>query len=80
MIVEASPMRLNNETLEAIKNRKYQLRPVRMMAPQKKRRMSTSDCDLGQILSRRISMGYSTIEEDTVSIKSFNSIRYSNAL
>ena len=52
-VAGASPMRLNNETLEAIKNRKYQLRPVRMMAPQKKRRMSTSDCDLGQILSRR---------------------------
>ena len=75
---QGGPNRLNNETLDAIKNRKYQLRPVRLNNNyQKKRRLSGSDldCDIGQILSRRISMGYSTIEEDTVSIKSFSSIR-----
>ena len=56
-------MKLNNETLDAIKNRRYQLRPVRI-TNQKKRRLSGSDCDIGQILSRRISMGYSTIEAE----------------
>jgi len=72
-------MKLNNETLDAIKNRRYQLRPVRI-TNQKKRRLSGSDCDIGQILSRRISMGYSTIEEDCVSIKSFSSIRSGGSL
>ena len=77
-------MKLNNDTLDAIKNRRYQLRPVRKNSVQKKRRLSESAWDvrdvgmgnIAQILSRRISMGYSTIEEDTVSVKSFNSIRY----
>ena len=77
-------MKLNNDTLDAIKNRRYQLRPVRRNSVQKKRRLSESAWDvrdvgmgdIAQILSRRISMGYSTIEEDTVSVKSFNSIRY----
>ena len=77
-------MKLNNDTLDAIKNRTYQLRPVRKNSVQKKRRLSESAWDvrnvgmgdIAQILSRRISMGYSTIEEDTVSVKSFNSIRY----
>ena len=76
-------MKLNNDTLDAIKNRRYQLRPVRRNSVQKKRRLSESAWDvrdvgmgdIAQILSRRISMGYSTIEEDTVSVKSFNSIR-----
>ena len=76
-------MKLNNDTLDAIKNRRYQLRPVRRPSVQKKRRLSESAWDvrdvgmgdIAQILSRRISMGYSTIEEDTVSVKSFNSIR-----
>lgn len=80
----SSPMKLNNDTLDAIKNRRYQLRPVRRPSVQKKRRLSESAWDvrdvgmgdIAQILSRRISMGYSTIEEDTVSVKSFNSIRY----
>ena len=77
-------MKLNNDTLDAIKNRRYQLRPVRKNSVQKKRRLSESAWDvrnvgmgdIAQILSRRISMGYSTIEEDAVSVKSFNSIRY----
>ena len=84
LISGISPMKLNNDTLDAIKNRRYQLRPVRRNSVQKKRRLSESAWDvrdvgmgdIAQILSRRISMGYSTIEEDTVSVKSFNSIRY----
>jgi len=84
----SSPMKLNNDTLDAIKNRRYQLRPVRRNSVQKKRRLSESAWDvrdvgmgdIAQILSRRISMGYSTIEEDTVSVKSFNSIRSSGSL
>ena len=41
-------MRLNTETLEAIRNRRYQLRPVRATAPfsQKTRRLSGSEVGL----------------------------------
>merc|ERR1712083_531158 len=71
--------RLNNETLEAIKNKSYQLRPVRVNGPAKNRNFSGGGSDgeqnIGQILARRISMGYSTLEEDNISIKSYNSIR-----
>ena len=31
--------------------------------------------DIGAILARRINMGYSTIEEDSVSVKSYSSVR-----
>ena len=31
--------------------------------------------DIGAILARRINMGYSTIEEDCVSVKSYSSVR-----
>ena len=73
------PARLNNETLEAIKNKSYQLRPVRKNLPAKRRNFSGSDSDgeqnIGQILARRISMGYNNFEEDNISIKSYNSVR-----
>ena len=77
---EAAPAaRLNTETLDAIKNKSYQLRPVRKNLPAKKRNLSGSDSDgdqnLGQILARRISMGYNNFEEDNISIKSYNSVR-----
>ena len=75
----APAARLNTETLDAIKNKSYQLRPVRKNLPAKKRNFSGSDSDgeqnIGQILARRISMGYSTFEEDNISIKSYNSVR-----
>ena len=75
----APAARLNTETLDAIKNKSYQLRPVRKNLPAKKRNLSGSDSDgeqnIGQILARRISMGYNNFEEDNISIKSFNSMR-----
>jgi len=71
----APAARLNNETLEAIKNKSYQLRPVRKNLPAKKRNCSGSDSDgeqnIGLILARRMSMGYNNFEEDNISIKSF---------
>ena len=57
-------MKLNNETLEAIRNRRYQLRPVRKNSVQKKRRLSESAWDvrmgdIAQILSRRYAFDWS---------------------
>ena len=65
--------------MEAIKNKSYQLRPVRKNMPAKNRNFSGSDSDgeqnIGQILARRISMGYNTYEDDNISIKSYSSVR-----
>ena len=51
---------------------------MRKNPPAKKRNFSGSDSDgeqnLGQILARRISMGYN-FEEDNISIKSYTSVR-----
>lgn len=52
---------------------------MRRSPPAKGRKFSGSDSDgeqnIGQILARRISMGYNNFEEDNISIKSFNSMR-----
>ena len=80
----APAARLNTETLDAIKNKSYQLRPVRKNLPAKKRNLSGSDSDgeqnIGQILARRISMGYNNFEEDNISIKSYTSVRWENRI
>ena len=52
---------------------------MRKNLPAKKRNLSGSDSDgeqnIGQILARRISMGYNNFEEDNISIKSYSSVR-----
>ena len=65
-------MRLNTETLDAIRNRRYQLPPVRARGSEVN---LGGYGDIGAILARRINMGYSTIEEDCVSVKSYSSVR-----
>ena len=67
-------MNLSTDVLDAIRNKTYQLRPVKT---QKKRRQSSPpvDFNIAQILARRIAMGYGGMEEDNQSIKSISSIK-----
>ena len=52
---------------------------MRRNAPVVKRNLSGDENDgkqnIGQILARRISMGYSSFDDDNISIKSYSSIR-----
>ena len=52
---------------------------MRRNAPVIKRNLSEDENDgkpnIGQILARRISMGYSSFDDDNISIKSYSSIR-----
>ena len=66
-------MNLSADLLDAIKNRTYRLRPVRIT--EKKRRQSSpaEDYNIAQILARRIAMGYGEPEEDSRSVKSVDS-------
>lgn len=60
-------MSLNEDVLDAIKNRTYVLRPVTRKG--RERRVTEDDLAIGQILKRRMAMGY-VMEEDTMSISS----------
>ena len=73
ILISAPLMNLSSDLLDAIKNKTYHLKPVKMI--QKKRRQNSppEDFNIAKILARRIAMGYGNIEEDNKSIKSVDS-------
>ena len=72
-------MPLSAAVLEAIKNRDYNLKPVKLLGNTEKKRNDGFSSEIAEILARRISMGYAeesgkTEQESLVSIRSNGTI------
>ena len=65
-------MALSGAVLDAIKNKTYNLKPVEKIEVKRKVRRENQDYNIGEILARRLAMGYG-MEEDA---RSTRSIRY----
>ena len=65
-------MELSGAVMDAIKNKTYNLKPVEKPAVKRKVRRENQDYNIGEILARRIAMGYG-MDED---IRSARSIRF----
>jgi hypothetical protein len=62
-------MDLSGAVMDAIKNKTYNLKPVEKPAVKRKVRRANQDYNIGEILARRIAMGYG-VDEDTQSARS----------
>ena len=62
-------MDLSGAVMDAIKNKTYNLKPVEKPAVKRKVRRANQDYNIGEILARRIAMGYG-MDEDTLSARS----------
>ena len=62
-------MDLSGAVMDAIKNKTYNLKPVEKPAVKRKVRRANQDYNIGEILARRIAMGYG-MDEDTRSARS----------
>ena len=62
-------MELSGAVMDAIKNKTYNLKPVEKPAVKSKVRRANQDYNIGEILARRIAMGYG-MDEDTRSARS----------
>ena len=65
-------MELSVAVLDAIKNKTYNLKPVKKPEVKRKARKENHDYNIGEILARRLAMGYG-LEEDARSIRSIRS-------
>ena len=62
-------MELSGEVLDAIRNKSYRLKPVsRSSSRQEKEKKKKGESSIGEILARRLAMGY-MMEEDRRSIR-----------
>ena len=68
-------MALSGAVLDAIKNRSYNLKPVDKVKVKRKARRDHPDYNIGEILARRLAMGYG-MEEETGSNRSASSFRF----
>ena len=67
-------MNLSTDLLDAIKNKTYHLRPVKIAENKRRRNSPSEDFKIAQILARRIAMGYGGVEEEDKSDNSLGSI------
>ena len=65
-------MELSGAVMDAIKNKTYSLKPVQKHNGKRKLRREPQDYNIGEILARRLAMGYG-MEEDTRSARSIRS-------
>ena len=65
-------MELSGAVMDAIKNKTYSLKPVEKPTVARKARRDPQDYNIGEILARRLAMGYS-MEEDSRSGRSIRS-------
>ena len=62
-------LELSGAVMDAIKNKTYNLKPVEKPAVKRKVRRENKDYNIGEILARRMAMGYG-MDEDTRSARS----------
>ena len=62
-------MDLSGAVMDAIKNKTYNLKPVEKSNVRKKVHRDNQDYNIGEILARRLAMGYG-MEEDASSVRS----------
>ena len=62
-------MERSGAVMDAIKNKTYNLKPVEKPAVKRKVRRENQDYNIGEILARRLAMGYG-MDEDTRSARS----------
>ena len=68
-------MDLSGAVMDAIKNKTYNLKPVEKSTVKKKVCRDNQDYNIGEILRRRLAMGYG-MEEDAGSVRSVRFVIY----
>ena len=68
-------MDLSGAVMDAIKNKTYNLKPVEKSNVKRKVHRDNQDYNIGEILARRLAMGYG-MEEDASSVRSVRFVIY----